>query len=315
MLRRAADLAEDAPQIHLAHLAAQADIAALDWPGDTDLLVCGGTARPDEDRRLAGLYARGGARNVTASQPLTAFLLNADYSKALTLYTMTSSVAGDYQSLLDRLDAWLAVNKPANLEVTHAGTPVIWTGVLHEITRGQVLSFTLATLVVTLMMMLWLKSVRLGLLGMLTLLTTSVTLYGCMFLLKIQLNIGTTLVTFLVVGVVDYAVHLLSRIKLLMQQGMDVDPAILQAMHSVGRSTVVNVVIFSVGFLALLFSDFKPIVDLGALVALALFTSGVMTVLVVALISPWFFGAIVAERDRRVAAAPASLDGLAPLPG
>ncbi|MET1077020.1 MAG: MMPL family transporter [Pseudomonas sp.] len=219
-------------------------------------------------------------------------VLNADYSKALTLYTMTTSVASDYQALLNRLDAWLAVNKPANLEITHAGTPVIWTGVLQEITKGQVLSFTLALLVVTLMMMFWLKSVRLGILGMLTLLTTSVALYGCMYLLKIELNIGTVLVTFLVVGVVDYAVHLLSRIKLLVQQGLHIDAAILQAMHSVGRSTVVNVVIFSVGFLALLFSNFKPIIDLGALVALALFTSGVMTILVVTLISPWFFAAV-----------------------
>ncbi len=89
---------------------------------------------------------------------------------------------------------------------------------------------------------------------MLTLLTTSVTVYGFMYLLNIELNIGTTLVTFLVVGVVDYAVHLLSRIELLVQEGIHVDEAILTAMHSVGRSTVVNVVIFSVGFLALLFS-------------------------------------------------------------
>jgi predicted RND superfamily exporter protein len=222
-------------------------------------------------------------------------VLNADYSKALTLYTMTSSVASDYQDMLDRLDAWLLVNKPANLQVTHAGTPYIWTGVLQEITQGQVLSFSLALLVVTLMMMYWLKSVRLGILGMLTLLTTSVTVYGCMYLLDIELNIGTTLVTLLVVGVVDYAVHLLSRIKLLVQQGVHVDEAILAAMHSVGRSTVVNVVIFSVGFLALLFSAYKPVVDLGTLVALALFSSGVMTILLVTLISPWFFAAIVPE--------------------
>ncbi len=219
-------------------------------------------------------------------------VLNADFSKALTLYTMTSSVASDYQGMLDRLDAWLLVNKPANLEVTHAGTPLIWTGVLQEITQGQVLSFSLALLVVTLMMMYWLKSVRLGVLGMLTLLTTSVTVYGFMFLFGIELNIGTTLVTFLVVGVVDYAVHLLSRIKLLVQQGIEIDAAILQAMHSVGRSTVINVVIFSVGFMALLFSDFKPIVDLGALVAMALFSSGVMTIVLVTLVSPWFFAAI-----------------------
>lgn len=222
-------------------------------------------------------------------------VLNADYSKALTLYTMTSSVASDYQDMLDRLDAWLLVNKPANLQVTHAGTPYIWTGVLQEITQGQVLSFSLALVVVTLMMMYWLKSVRLGILGMLTLLTTSVTVYGCMYLLDIELNIGTTLVTFLVVGVVDYAVHLLSRIKLLVQQGVHVDEAILTAMHSVGRSTVVNVVIFSVGFLALLFSAYKPVIDLGTLVALALFSSGVMTILLVTLISPWFFAAIVPE--------------------
>lgn len=228
------------------------------------------------------LFENGGGSDLTN-------VLNADYSKAVTLYTMTSSVASDYRSLLQRLDDWLAVHKPAHLEITHAGTPVIWIGVLEEITRGQVLSFTLAMLMVTLMMMAWLRSVRLGILGMLTLLTTSVTLYGCMYLLKIELNIGTALVTFLVVGVVDYAVHLISRIKLFVQQGVEVDEAILRAMHSVGRSTIVNVVIFSVGFLALLFSAYKPIIDLGALVALALLISGVMTVLVVTLISPWFF--------------------------
>ncbi len=175
----------------------------------------------------------------------------------------------------------------------HAGTPVIWTGVLQEIARGQVLSFTLALLVVTLMMMFWLRSLRLGLLGMFTLLTTSVSLYGCMYLFEIELNIGTALVTFLVVGVVDYAVHLISRIKLFVQRGMHIDAAILEAMHSVGRSTVINVVIFSVGFLALLFSDYKPIIDMGGLVALALFISEVMTILVVTLISPWFFAKVM----------------------
>ncbi|MEW5755625.1 MAG: MMPL family transporter [Pseudomonadota bacterium] len=228
------------------------------------------------------LFENGGGSDLTN-------VLNADYSKALTLYTLTTSVASDYTRFLEKLDAWLASHKPPNLEVTHAGTPVIWTGVLKEITHGQVLSFTLATLVVTLMMMFWLKSVRLGILGMLTLLTTSVTLYGSMYLFGIELNIGTALVTFLVVGVVDYAVHLLSRIKHFVQLGVSVDDAILKAMHTVGRSTVINVVIFSTGFLALLFSAYKPIVDLGALVALALFTSGIMTVLIVTLMAPWFF--------------------------
>ena len=84
-------------------------------------------------------------------------------------------------------------------------------------------------------------------------------------------------------------------IKLLVQQGIHVDEAILTAMHSVGRSTVVNVVIFSMGFVALLFSAYKPVIDLGVLVILALSSSGFMTILLVTLISPWFFASIVPQ--------------------
>lgn len=264
---------------------ARETVSVVDEEGRRETFEVDGNALIDQHVML---FENGGGSDLTN-------VLNADYSKAVTLYTMTSSVASDYRSLLARLDAWLAVNKPAHLEITHAGTPMIWTGVLDEITRGQVLSFTLAALVVTLMMMFSLRSLRLGLLGLFTLLATSASLYGAMFLLDIELNIGTALVTYLVVGVVDYAVHLLSRIRLFVQQGVDIDSAILRSMHSVGRSTVVNVVIFSVGFLALLFSDFKPVVDLGALVALALLVSGVMTILVITLTAPWFFTPIAAR--------------------
>ncbi len=130
---------------------------------------------------------------------------------------------------------------------------------------------------------------------MLTLLTTSVTVYGSMYLLDIELSIGTTLVTFLVVGVVDYVVHLLSRIRMLVQKGFEIDEAILAAMQGVGRSTVVNVVIFSMGFAALLFCAYKPVIDLGVLVILALSSGGFISILLVTLISPWFFAAIVPQ--------------------
>jgi predicted RND superfamily exporter protein len=255
------------------------------------------------------MFENGGGSDLTN-------VLNPDYSKALTLYTMNSSVASDYRAVLQRVDAWLEKNKPPHIEITHAGTPVIWTGVLEEITRGQVLSFTLAVLVVTLMMMAWLRSVRLGLLGMIILLATSAAVYGGMFLMKIELNIGTVLATFLVVGVVDYAVHLLSRIKLHVIAGAEIDGAILHAMSGVGRSTVVNVVIFSMGFLALLFSDYKPIVDLGMLVALALSTGGVITILLVTLISPWFFAPLAsrarsAQRVKALHAGPTAKNSVA----
>lgn len=43
------------------------------------------------------------------------------------------------------------------------------------------------------------------------------------------------------------------------------------------------------------FSAYKPVIDLGVLVILALSSSGFMTILLVTLISPWFFASIVPQ--------------------
>ncbi len=228
------------------------------------------------------LFENGGGSDLTN-------VLNSDYSKALTLYTLTTSVASDYRDFLNDLDKWIEAHKPAHVEIKHAGTAVIWTGVLEEITRGHWLSFTLALIAVSVMMMLWLRNWRLGILGTLPLAITAILLYASMAVFGIELNIGTVLVTYLIVGIVDYTAHLILRIRLYVSEGHAIDPAVLKAVRYVGRSIAVNVIVFSVGFLALLFSDYKPIADLGALVALALFISGVMTLLVIPLLAPWFF--------------------------
>jgi len=48
-----------------------------------------------------------------------------------------------------------------------------------------------------------------------------------------------------------------------------------------------NVFVFSVGFVAILFSEFRPIVDLGLLVGVSLFISGIMSIFVITLLAPW----------------------------
>jgi hypothetical protein len=66
------------------------------------------------------------------------------------------------------------------------------------------------------------------------------------------------------------------------------DTALLRAVRHSGRSIVFNVLVFSLGFLSLLASDFTPIVHLGALVALALVISGFMSLFLLSVLAPWF---------------------------
>jgi predicted molibdopterin-dependent oxidoreductase YjgC len=75
--------------------------------------------------QLVLLYENGGGSDLNN-------VLTRDFSKAAVLFTMNTTRATEYQTLLNNLDAWLAQNKPANVNVQVAGPPVIWTGVLRN---------------------------------------------------------------------------------------------------------------------------------------------------------------------------------------
>ena len=161
------------------------------------------------------------------------------------------------------MEPWLAENTPQGMSYKLAGSPVIWTAVLDELISGQLQSIFLAFLCVILVMSLWMKSFRVGLLGTIPLAITVVFYYASMTLFNIELNIGTAIISFLVLGIVDYSVHYLLRTQHGLQQGLPLDEALETAITYSGRSIIANVIVFSVGFIALLFSEFKPIVDLG----------------------------------------------------
>ncbi|UXI69111.1 efflux RND transporter permease subunit [Tahibacter amnicola] len=227
------------------------------------------------------MYENGGGSDLTN-------VLNRDFSKAVTMFTMNTTRASEYDALLTALNRWLADNTPPGVQVKLGGTPVIWTGVLDEIIQGQLSSALYALLAVATVLMLWLRSVRQGILATLPLAATMVCYYGFMATFGIDLNIGTAIISFLVVGIVDYSVHYLHRIQIAREEGLALDEALLHAVRHGGQSIVFNVAVFSIGFLTLLMSEFTPIVHLGALVALALSISGAMSLFLITLLAPAF---------------------------
>ena len=236
-------------------------------------------------RQAVLMYENGGGSDLTN-------VLSQDFSKTVLLYTMNTTVASDFQSFLDALRPWLDANIPDGMSYQLAGSPVIWTAVLDELLSGQLLSIFLAFACVIVVMSAWLKSVRMGIAGTLPLAVTVIFYYAIMTLFDIELNIGTAIISFLVLGVVDYSVHYLLRTKHGLEQGLSIDQALEQAITYSGRSIIANVFVFSVGFVALLFSEFRPIVDLGLLVGVSLLISGVMSIFVITLLAPWLLSEV-----------------------
>lgn len=232
------------------------------------------------------MYENGGGSDLTN-------VLNSDFSKSVILYTMNTTRASEYRVFLDSLETWMAQNQaPKGVEIKLAGTPVIWTGVLHEIVKGQFTSAVLALVAVTLVLVIWLRSFKMGLLTALPLMATMICYYGLMATLKIDLNIGTAIISFLIVGIVDYSVHFLHRIRVAIDEHrLGIDDAVLHAIRYSGQSIAFNVLVFTLGFLTLLLSDFIPIRQLGGLVAISLTVSGVMSLFLISLLAPWFLSA------------------------
>ena len=227
------------------------------------------------------LYENGGGKDITN-------VVNSEGSSAVTMFTMNTSIASQYKQFLSNLQEWLKLHKPDNVSVQVNGSPVIWSGVLDEIINGQILSIALALTTVTLVLIIWLRSLRLGVLTAIPLASTILFYYAMMTTVGIDLNIGTAIISFLVVGIVDYSVHFLHRIRHAQQQQLALDAAILDAIRYSGKSIAFNVLLFSLGFLALLGSEFTPIFQMGILVPMALFLSGFFSLFLIAVLAPWF---------------------------
>ncbi len=215
-------------------------------------------------------------------------VLNGDYAKAVTLFTLSTTKASEYRSMLEQLDAWVETHRPKGVRVSVAGTPVIWSSVLDEILQGQLLSFFMAYAVVAVVLMGWLRSLRRGLVSSLPLAATMVLYFGAMSALDIDLNIGTALISYLLVGIVDYSVHFMHRVSEYHRTGHTADESVLHAAEHAGSSIFFNILLFSLGFLTLLASEFTPLRHLGLLVALSLLISGLMSLFLISLLAPWF---------------------------
>lgn len=232
-------------------------------------------------RQCVLMFENGGGSDLTN-------VLNSDFSKTITMFTMNTGKASRYKELLNSLAAWTEANKPKELVMKVGGTPVIWTGVLSEILAGQISSFALAFTSVLVMMMFWFRSAKLGFIGSLPLIVTVAFYYAVMALADIELNVGTALISYLVVGIVDYSAHYIARIKHHLSLGDDVDEALMKSIAHSGKSIFINVIVFSFGFVALLFSVFKPVVHLGSLVSLSLLISGFLSLFLITLLAPIF---------------------------
>ena len=153
----------------------------------------------------------------------------------------------------------------------------------QHLLQSQMNSFGLAVLVIGALMILLLRSFRLGLLGMVPNLAPVLLTLGVMGFAAIRLDIATVMIASVVLGlVVDDSIHLLARLQReLPAVGGDSALAVDRALATVGRPILITSLVLILGFWTLLFASFQPNIHFGLLSGAAVLAALVADLVVV----------------------------------
>ncbi len=180
--------------------------------------------------------------------------------------TSAQDIVDEIPAIRDRMRADFA---GTGLEIRITGHAVLAGLMQTHMIDSQLQSFSFAFLVVSLTMIVLLRSLTLGMLAVVPNLLPIVIGLGAMTLFDIAFNPATVMIAAVALGiVVDDTVHMMTAFDRNVAAGQDVADAVRAAIMEVGRPVFVTSVLLAAGFALLLFGSFLPSRQIGGLIAI-----------------------------------------------
>lgn len=189
---------------------------------------------------------------------------------------MRSMNSADQLELLEKIDAFIAKNSDERLTIQTTGRAKMFASQVQALVEGQMKSLVWTIVLITLVLMFHFRSVKAALVSLLPNAIPVLLPLAVMGMSKIHLNISTSMVSCLAVGLaVDNAIHFLARYRREAKEGKDIGAALRIAVQSSGRAVIFVTLVIVGGFAIYLGSSFEPNRNFGMLVGLAMIGAAV----------------------------------------
>lgn len=198
--------------------------------------------------------------------------INVDKSSTRMVVTFRTLSTNEMLELEKRSDKWLAENTSFIKAAAASGPSLMFSHIGKRNIISMLTGTTIALILISFIMILALRSVKLGLASMVPNLVPAAMGFGIWGLLVGEVGLGLSIVTSMTLGiVVDDTVHYMTKYKRARsEKGYDPEQAVRYAFVSVGRALLVTSVVLIAGFLILSMSAFKLNSGMGALTALVI---------------------------------------------
>jgi predicted RND superfamily exporter protein len=196
-----------------------------------------------------------------------------DY-RMLHVSVQTSMFTSSLEQQLDELRSFALERLPAGTKATVVGDVPILLKMINMLTSGQIKSIAVAFLAITLMMMLILKSFRVGLLSMVPNIFPVVFIMGTMGLLGVPLDMMTIMIAPMVIGIaVDDTVHYFIHFKQEYRERGGYTEANRETYQKVGYAIVFTSVVLIFGFSIFCLSIMKSMFNVGLIASVGIFSA------------------------------------------
>ena len=195
-----------------------------------------------------------------------------DRSRSATRVTISAETL-DSQELLAlnaRAEAWLKEYAPHVSSINSTGPAALFAYIGQRNIRAMLIGTVVVLLAISAILLLALRSLRLGLISILPNLIPAVLGFGVWGLTVGQVGLSLSVVVAMTVGiVVDDTVHFLSKFRRARHEyGQSPEEAVRYAFDTAGRALITTTVVLVAGFLILVFSPFVPTAQVGVLTAM-----------------------------------------------
>lgn len=198
--------------------------------------------------------------------------INVDKSATRMVVTLKTLSTNHMIELEKRSDKWIAENTKYIKAAAASGPTMMFAHIGKRNIISMLGGTTIALVLISLIMIVALRSFKLGMTSMVPNLVPAAMGFGVWGLLVGEVGLALSVVTSMTLGiVVDDTVHYMTKYqRARVEKGYDPEQAVRYAFTSVGRALLVTSVVLIAGFLVLAFSSFKLNSGMGLLTALVI---------------------------------------------
>ncbi|MFH1148231.1 MAG: efflux RND transporter permease subunit [Pseudomonadota bacterium] len=194
--------------------------------------------------------------------------VDADYRMARVSARFREHNSRQIRAMIDKTDSFIRSLTGPGINMRITGRSLLTANLIDALVYGQVYSLSIALLLIFGLIFIFLRSFSLGLISIVPNAIPLLINLGIMGWIGIPLNTSTAMISTIAIGIaVDDTIHFLTRYKHEKLAGKANMEAITVTMHSKGSAVVSACIVISMGFGILLFSNFVPTIQFGALTA------------------------------------------------